>query len=173
MMRAMLLEYPEDLNVRNLSTQYMLGGSLLVAPVFDQQKHHIYLPEGSWIDLETGARLNGSRWILYPRQIDVIPMFLRENTMMPTLKSAPDHVGEDNFRDLELVINITDAMEQAYYDDGVEGCFRAVLRGGVLDLTLRDVPAERFRIYSPGEISRVLVNGELRTVRREGSCFVV
>lgn len=173
MMRAMLLEYPEDLNVRNLSTQYMLGGSVLVAPVFDQQKHSIYLPAGSWIDLETGSRLNGSTWIRYPRKNDVIPMFLRENTMMATLKSAPDHIGSDNFRDLELVINITDTLEQAYYDDGVEGRFRAILRDGILRMTLQDIPAVRFRIYAAGEISEVYVNGESRTVRRDASCFVV
>ena len=42
MMRAMLLEFSEDLNVSEISTQYMLGRSLLVAPVFDKKKHMVY-----------------------------------------------------------------------------------------------------------------------------------
>jgi len=172
MMRAMLLEYPDDLSARDLSRQYMLGGSILVAPVFDQPKHHIYLPKGSWIDLETGERREGG-WITYPKQIDVIPMFLRGNSMIPMLPSAPMHIADENFSDLELVINLVDTMEQRYFDDGVEGLFRAALSGGVLDITLRDIPAKRFRIYAAEEIREVRINGEARPVTREGSCYLV
>lgn len=172
MMRAMLLEYPDDLTVRDLSRQYMLGGSILVAPVFDQQKHHIYLPKGSWIDLETGARMEGG-WIIYPKQIDVIPMFLRENTMIPMLQTAPDHIEDRNFTDLTLVVNIVDTMEQAYYDDGVEGNFRATLKDGMLDMVLTDIPAVSFRVYSPAEITEVWVNGEKKEFRKEDSCILI
>ena len=172
MMRAMVLEYPDDLSARNIDTQYMLGGNLLVAPVFDQQKHHIYLPEGSWVDLETGARLTGGRWILYPKNIEVIPMFLRENAMIPMLKTAPRHIEDNNFEHLELVLNIVDEMEQTYFDDGVEGSFRATLKDGKLDITVRDIPAEIFRIYAPEEITAVIVNGEPKPFRNEGNCYI-
>ncbi len=36
MLRAMLLEFPEDPACETLDRQYMLGESLLVAPVFSQ-----------------------------------------------------------------------------------------------------------------------------------------
>lgn len=173
MMRAMLLEFPEDLTARNLSQQYMLGGSLLVAPAFDQPKHHIYLPEGSWIDLETGARITGGKWIVYPKHIEVIPMFLRENTVMPMLQTAPKHVPDDNFEKLELVINIVDALEAVYYDDGVEGHIHATLKDGILAITLKDIPAEKFRIYAPEEITAVSVNGEEKVFRTEDTCIFV
>ena len=173
MMRAMVLEYPEDMNVRNISTEYMLGGSVLVAPVFDQQKHYVYLPEGSWVDLETKERICGNKWINYPQQIDVIPMFLRENTMMATLKDVPEHIADENFHGLELVMNITDSIEQDYFDDGVEGKFTAVLRDGVLAITLKDIPAESFRIYAGSEIREVTVNGEVRNVTKCDRAFVV
>ena len=173
MMRAMLLEFPEDRNVRELSIQYMLGGSLLVAPVFDQQKHHIYLAEGSWIDPETGNRLEGGRWITYPKQIDVIPLFLRDNTMMPMLPAAPDHIAEENFRDLELVLNITDTIQQPYYDDGVEGLFRATLRDGLLDIDTENIPAVRFRIYAGKPVSRIRINGTERSFSLDGTAIVV
>ena len=173
MMRALILEYPGDMNVRNISTEYMLGGSVLVAPVFDQQKHYIYLPEGSWIDLETKERIRGNQWICYPQNIDVIPMFLRENTMMATLKAVPMHIADENFRDLELVINITDSIEQDYFDDGVEGKFTAALRDGVLTIDLKDIPAQHFRIYTDKDISEVMVNGEARTVTKCDRVFVV
>lgn len=171
MMRAMLLEYPNDLNVCNLSTQYMLGGSVLVAPVFDQKKHNVYLPKGSWIDLETGRRLEGNAWIEYPQKIDVIPMFLRENTMMATLKKVPEHIPEENFQGLEIVMNITGTIDQDYFDDGVEGKFHATVQDGTLEITLRDIPAESFKIYADTEISKVIVNGQARSVTKCANVF--
>ena len=173
MMRAMLLEYPEDLSARDLSHQYMLGGSLLVAPVFDQQKHRIYLPEGSWVDFETGKRYTGSRWITYPKNIEVIPMFLRENSCVPMLKKAPRHIADENFADLQLVMNIRDNLDQVYYDDGVEGHIRAVLKNGVLDITLTDIPADSFTVYAAEAITSVTVNGETRPFRMEEGCWIV
>ena len=151
----------------------MLGSSLLVAPVFDQQKHHIYLPEGSWVDFETGRRISGGKWIVYPKDIQVIPMFLRENTAIPMLQTAPKHISDDNFDNLELVLNITDRMEQTCYDDGVEGSILAILKNGVLSISLQDIPAERFRIYAPEEITAVSVNGEARSFRKDETCYLI
>ena len=173
MMRAMLLEYPEDLSARDLSHQYMLGESLLVAPVFDQQKHHIWLPEGSWVDFETGKRYTGSRWITYPKNIEIIPMFLRENSCVPMLKKAPRHIADENFTDLQLVMNIRDTLDQTYYDDGVEGHIRATLANGTLSITLTDIPGDSFRIYATEEITSVIVNGESRAFRTEAGCWTV
>ena len=173
MMRPLLLEFPEDYNTRNLSTEYMLGGSLLVAPVFDQPKHRVYLPEGSWIDLETGNRVEGSRWITCPKNIEVIPLFLRPDSMLPMLKTPPMHIGDKNFEDLELVINITDSFEQAYYDDGVEGSFRAELKDGTLTMAVQDIPATAFRVYAAGEISRIIINGENHSFHEDGGCYLI
>lgn len=166
MMRAMILEYPEDWNVRNLSSEYMLGGSVLVAPVFDQQVHHIYLPAGSWIDLENGQRQNGNRWIVYPKQIDVIPMFLRENTAMMKLKEVPSHIADENFRDMEIVMNLTDTIEQDYFDDGVEGHLSASIRDGRVEVATREIPAAHFTIYTDGKITGLVVNGETRKLTK-------
>ena len=171
MMRAMLLEFPGDLSARNLSQQYMLGSSLLVAPVFDQQKHHIYLPEGIWTDLENGRQLNGGKWIHYPKDIEVIPMFLRENAMIPMLQTAPRHISDNNFEDLELVISITDTLDQTYYDDGTEGHIRANLKDGLLEISITDIPAKSFRIYSTKAITAVTINGQLRSLRKEAHCY--
>ncbi len=173
MMRAMLLEYPEDRNVRNLASQYMLGGSVLVAPVFDQPRHHIYLPRGSWIDLETGARLTGGGWMTYPKRMDVIPLFLRENSALPMLKTAPMHIRDENFRDLELIMNVTDTLDQPYYDDGVQGRIRAVRKDSRLEITLEEVPAVCFRVYVPGEVSAVTVNEHAVPFRWEEGCVLV
>ena len=48
-MRPMMLEFPEDLTAQMLDRQYMLGDSLLVAPVFSRTGEvDYYLPAGEW-----------------------------------------------------------------------------------------------------------------------------
>ena len=63
MLRAMVLEFPDDPTCRYLDTQYMLGKALLVAPIFnDRGEARYYLPEGQWTHLLTGESADGGRW---------------------------------------------------------------------------------------------------------------
>lgn len=173
MMRAMVLEYPEDLNVRSLSTQYMLGESLLVAPVFDQKVHHIYLPKGSFVDLHTGERLQGDRWIVSGKEIDRIPLYLRENHMLPMLKEAPMHIADENFSRLQVAVNLTDTMKQVYFDDGVEGYMEARLQDGVMTVETQGMDVEEIKAYVPQELTQARVNGETWTLRKEAKTYLI
>lgn len=63
MMRAMVLEFPDDPACGYLDRQYMLGDKLLVAPVLDAGgRVEYYLPQGIWTDFFTGERREGGRW---------------------------------------------------------------------------------------------------------------
>lgn len=63
MLRAMVLEFPDDPTCRYLDTQYMLGDSLLVAPIFSENGSvTYYLPEDDWQNLITGERTSGGKW---------------------------------------------------------------------------------------------------------------
>jgi alpha-D-xyloside xylohydrolase len=60
MMRAMVLEFPGDPACEALDRQYMLGDSLLVAPVFTEDGTvDYYLPAGRWTNLLTGQAQEG------------------------------------------------------------------------------------------------------------------
>ncbi|MBR6960877.1 MAG: alpha-xylosidase, partial [Clostridiales bacterium] len=49
MMRAMVMEFPEDRTACYLDKEYILGDSLMVAPIFnDNSMAEYYLPEGTW-----------------------------------------------------------------------------------------------------------------------------
>lgn len=62
-MRAMVLEFPDELTCRYLDTQYMLGSALLVAPIFNPNGDAAYyLPEGEWHNFLTGEIAQGGRW---------------------------------------------------------------------------------------------------------------
>ncbi len=62
-LRAMMLEFPDDPGCDYLDRQYMLGGSLLVAPVFRHDNVvDYYLPAGRWTHFLTGETAVGGSW---------------------------------------------------------------------------------------------------------------
>ena len=83
-MRPMPFEYPDDPACRYLDMQYMLGPSLLVAPIFnDQSTAQYYLPEGTWTDLFEGTVRKGGTWYTAKYDYFHLPLYVRENSMIP------------------------------------------------------------------------------------------
>lgn len=93
--RPVVMEYPEDRSARNVELEYFLGDSLLVVPVFDQEDEiDVYLPNGQWIDLFTHERIKGGRWVKRKIELDKIPVFIRQNKMIPMLTKIPENIEE-------------------------------------------------------------------------------
>lgn len=83
MMRAMMLEFPEDPGCAYLDRQYMLGDSLLAAPVFREDGvTNFYVPKGNWINWITKEKLAGGRW--YTQKFDYfsLPLLVMPNTLL-------------------------------------------------------------------------------------------
>ena len=83
MMRPMMMEFPEDPNCLYLDRQYMLGDSLLVAPIFNSDGvADFYLPEGSWISLITGESVTGGTWRSEKHGYTSLPLYVRESSLI-------------------------------------------------------------------------------------------
>lgn len=82
MMRAMVLEFPDDPTCRTLDRQYMLGDGLLVAPVFHDSRVEYYLPSGSWTHLLTGETRSGGRWFSEEQDFFGLPVWVRDNALI-------------------------------------------------------------------------------------------
>ena len=83
MMRAMMLEFPDDPGCAPLDRQYMLGDALLVAPVFAKSGAvDVYLPPGTWTHHLTGTRRQGG-WHREVHDVFSLPLYVRENTLLP------------------------------------------------------------------------------------------
>ena len=76
-------------------------------------------------------------------------------------KHAPEHIADENFKDLTFVMNLTDCLQQRYYDDGVRGEIGAKRSGDTVTVTCDNVPVTQLRIYSDRPVRSVAVNGEL------------
>lgn len=82
-MRAMVLEFPGDPASTFLDRQYMLGDSLMVAPVFSEDGAvDYYLPEGVWTNFLTGEKLEGARWRKERHGYMSLPLMVRPNAII-------------------------------------------------------------------------------------------
>lgn len=83
MMRAMVLEFPDDPTCSFLDRQYMLGESLLVAPVFDPEGWaEFYLPTGAWTSVFDGSVLEGPGWHRKQYGFEEMPLFVRPGSVI-------------------------------------------------------------------------------------------
>ena len=83
MMRAMVLEFPEDPTTHSLDRQYMLGERLLVAPIFREDGDvQYYVPEGRWTNFITGDVIEGGRWVKENHGYLTLPFLARPNSLI-------------------------------------------------------------------------------------------
>jgi alpha-D-xyloside xylohydrolase len=83
MMRAMPLAFPGDPGCDTLDRQYMLGDSLLVAPVFTPDGTvDFYLPAGRWTHFLTGQIVEGGRWLRERCDFLSLPLLARPNSIV-------------------------------------------------------------------------------------------
>ncbi len=84
MIRPMVMEFPDDPATEHLSTQYMLGDSLLVAPVFHADGHvRYYVPAGRWTGLLDGRTVVGPGWVQEVHGFDSLPLLVRPGSVIP------------------------------------------------------------------------------------------
>ena len=101
MMRPMFVEFPEDRACEPLDKQYMLGDSLLVAPVFKESGEvEYYLPEGVWVNLLTGKTVKGGRWQKETHDYFSLPLMVRPGSIVAVGQesSRPDYDFADGVR---------------------------------------------------------------------------
>ena len=85
-MRPLLLAYPSDSAVFDLSDEYLYGSELLVAPVLEKgaRQRDVYLPEGQWLDYQHKSALHaGGRQVRISAPLTSMPVFVREGGIIP------------------------------------------------------------------------------------------
>ena len=86
-LRAMFVEFPDDPACRHLDRQYMLGPSLLVAPIFNaDHTAEYYLPAagpGAWTDLATNDTASPGQWQRGTFDFMHMPLYVRDHTLLP------------------------------------------------------------------------------------------
>ncbi|KAF7295119.1 Glycoside hydrolase family 31 protein [Mycena indigotica] len=95
--RAMFIEFSDDRNTHTLDRQFMLGPSLLVAPVFVDEKEETeyYIPSGIWTSFFHPERtVQGPIWIKEVVPLDELPVWVRPGTV---LCLGPEKIGRPDY----------------------------------------------------------------------------
>jgi alpha-glucosidase (family GH31 glycosyl hydrolase) len=84
-LRHLVLEYPDDPRSATAEYQYLLGESLLVAPVIEPGAltRKLYLPHGEWVSYWTGEHYTGGADVTVPAPLDQIPIMVRSGSILP------------------------------------------------------------------------------------------
>ncbi len=85
-MRALVMDFHSDPEVKNIGDQFMFGPALLINPVteYKSRKRDVYLPEGQgWYELKSGKYVSGGQTILADAPYSDIPIFVKEGSIIP------------------------------------------------------------------------------------------
>ncbi|MFW5870273.1 MAG: TIM-barrel domain-containing protein, partial [Candidatus Sumerlaeota bacterium] len=124
LVRPMYFEHAEKDAAYLCPEQYMFGPDLLVAPLLEDRKVSTrlsrsvaWLPEGGWLEFDTGLAVNGGRWKACYGDLDEVPVFAKAGSVLPTAK-AFNEAGEVAKMEW-LAFAGNDGAGECYFDDGI------------------------------------------------------
>jgi alpha-D-xyloside xylohydrolase len=119
MMRALLVDSPDDPAAWLADLEYRLGPDLLVAPMTDPSgTRTVYLPDGEWVDWWTRAILPGRAFHTITQPLSRVPLFVRRGAVIP-VTDVVDSVGERPFEAVTLLcFDVTDGRTTISDVDG-------------------------------------------------------
>lgn len=125
LMRPMVMQFEKDEETRNMNGQFMIGESLLAAPVVEQgaTRKMVYLPEGEWYDYWSGEKLEGGRYVIRKAALDESPLFVRAGSIIPCYPEM-DHVSGEKDRELILKVYPGEGEYFHYQDNGEDFAYR-------------------------------------------------
>lgn len=127
MMKPLAFAYSSDKKCWDIKDQYMLGPSLMVCPILtSDNSREVYFPEGQcWYDYFTGEKFEGGQKALVKKAIDEIPVYVPENSLIPTCKpglnteSLSEEIIVKRFGDGECSFDLyTDSGDGYEYENG-------------------------------------------------------
>ena len=83
MVRALLVEFPDDPGAWLVEDAYMFGSQMMVAPLLESgNERNVYLPRGKWIDYQTGKVYDGGWQTIKAGRIPAI-ILVRDGSLIP------------------------------------------------------------------------------------------
>ena len=126
--RPLILENQNDYNVLNLEDEFLVGSSLLCAPIVKEGaiSRDVYLPSGDWYDFYTGEKFKGNQTLNVKAPLDTVPLFVKAGTVLP-MTTAVEHLTQQKQK---MPINYMvfpdkdgHATGELYEDDGVSPAY--------------------------------------------------
>jgi len=120
-MRALLLDYPNDPEAVSQENEFLFGDDLLVAPVVKdgERTWPVYLPAGTWFDFWSNRSYQGPAHITVHAPLDRIPLFARGGAIIPT-QEVVQYVDQKPIDPITFEVYPEGKSSRVYYeDDGI------------------------------------------------------
>ena len=121
-MRPLLFEFQDDRNTYNIQDEFLVGDSLLIAPIIKEAINHrlVYLPKGIWIDYWTHSPYEGPCYIEVEAPLDKVPIFVKAGSIIP-MQPDMDHIDQKPVDPLILDVYPSKELSKytLYEDDGL------------------------------------------------------
>jgi len=84
--RPLYYHYPQDERACDTQSEFLLGDSLLSAPIYEQgaSSRSVYLPAGNWFDYWDDNEYPGMGWSDIAAPLERWPLFVRGNSILPS-----------------------------------------------------------------------------------------
>ena len=142
-LRPMFMEFPEDRACEVLDRQYMLGDSLLVAPVFKESGDvEYYLPDGKWVNVLSEKVVEGGSWKKETFDYFGLPVLVRENSI--------------------IAVGSCDSRTDYEFGDGVEFWLSVFEDGGICETSVTDLSGKvvmNIKAVREADVIRLSVEG--------------
>jgi alpha-D-xyloside xylohydrolase len=119
--RPLLMDWRDDIRVRDIGDQFMFGPSILVSPVLEANAtgRTLYLPDSpGWFDFWTGAQQKGGQKIEATAPLDRIPLYILAGSILP-LGPEIEYADEKPAGPVELrIYRGADGQFDLYQDAG-------------------------------------------------------
>ena len=110
MVRALLVEFPDDPGAWFVEDEYMFGSQILVAPMLETGKSRtVYLPRGKWIDYQTGKVYEGGYQTIPTAEIPCV-ILVKDGSLIPHVPVA-QNTGDIKWDKVELKAYKADAAK--------------------------------------------------------------
>lgn len=117
--RALVMDYPEDMAARMVDDEYLFGESMLVCPLTYEEgtSRKVYLPQGRWYNFFTGTAVEGGRTMETEAAYNEIPVFVKDGAIIPLAKPVM-HVDKDTVFEMTVkIFGEADGRFVLYEDD--------------------------------------------------------
>ncbi len=102
LMRHLVLEFPEDISVWHIDSEYLLGDYLLISPIFSSEGNRIiYLPSGNWYDFWEKKKIEGPKSFSVNVPLSRIPIWVKEGAIL--LKFLKVNLNTENLEERYLI----------------------------------------------------------------------
>lgn len=118
-MRALVMDFPQDKKSHNIDDQYMFGPAFLVNPVLEPYatSREVYLPEtNGWYNFWSGEFTKGGQTIKTEAPLDKMPLFIKAGSIVP-MGPYMQYASEKPADVIELRVYTGANGEFTLYDD--------------------------------------------------------